>query len=245
MRELFIRPARSRPADLGASENDGDRARAKLERTQDTELPIAVDVVHIDEGRDYQSSTVTVRKQIGRSDSVTTFSLPLVLTVEQAQVIGQRALREMWQGREAIDLRLPTRSLALDPTDTLEVPVDSVVRHWRATAVTYGQPAQTRFAAEMRSCAWNVAVPSGATPDRVSAGPRSLRTNIMPIRARWLGHRSTCAPSLARFSTRLGAIPSVIVPAVHNPIADAYPPRTATISVRVGVRKYISATMTT
>ena len=33
-----------------------------------------------DEGRDYQSSTVTVRKQIGRSESVNTLSFPIVLT---------------------------------------------------------------------------------------------------------------------------------------------------------------------
>ncbi|RAI24629.1 phage tail protein, partial [Rhodoplanes serenus] len=78
--------------DLGASENDGDRSRIKIERTQDTELPISIDVVHLDEARDYQSSTATVRKQIGRSESVTTVSLPIVLSIEQAQAIGQRAL---------------------------------------------------------------------------------------------------------------------------------------------------------
>ncbi len=126
--------------DLGASDGDADRSRVKLERTQDTELPIAVDVVHIDEGRDYQSSTVTVRKQVGRSDSVTTFSLPIVLSVEQAQVIGQRALREMWQGREAVDLRLPTRALRIEPTDLVEVPVDGATRRFRVTSVTYGKP---------------------------------------------------------------------------------------------------------
>ena len=128
------------PDDLGASDGDADRSRVKLERTQDTELPIAVDVVHIDEGRDYQSSTVTVRKQVGCSDSVTTFSLPIVLSVEQAQVIGQRALREMWQGREAVDLRLPTRALAIDPTDFVEAPVDGATRRFRVTSVTYGKP---------------------------------------------------------------------------------------------------------
>ena len=126
--------------DLGASDSDSDRSRVKIERTQDTELPIAVDVVHIDEGRDYQSSTVTIRKQVGHSDSVTTFSLPVVLSVEQAQTIGQRALREMWQGREAIDLRLPTRGLKIDPTDVVEVPVDGVLRRYRVTSVTYGKP---------------------------------------------------------------------------------------------------------
>ena len=128
------------PEDLGASDGDADRSRVKLERTQDTELPIAVDVVHIDEGRDYQSSTVTVRKQVGRSDSVTTLSLPLVLSVEQAQVIGQRALREIWQGREAVDLRLPTRALAIDPTDHVMVPIDGATRQFRVTSVTYGKP---------------------------------------------------------------------------------------------------------
>jgi hypothetical protein len=46
----------------------------------------------------------------------------------------------MWQGREAIDLRLPTRSIRLDPTDTVEVPIDGVWRRIRLTAVTYGKP---------------------------------------------------------------------------------------------------------
>ncbi|ALK08994.1 baseplate multidomain protein megatron [Blastochloris viridis] len=128
------------PNDLGASDSDSDRSKVKVERTQDTELPIAVDVVHIDEGRDYQSSTVTIKKQVGRSDSVTTFSLPIVLSIEQAQTIGQRALREMWQGREAIDLRLPTRWLKVDPTDLIEVPIDGVLRRYRVTSITYGKP---------------------------------------------------------------------------------------------------------
>ena len=78
---------------------------------------MAVDVVHIDEGRDYQSSTVTVRKQIGKSESVNTLSFPIVLTVEQAQAIGQRALREMWQGRETVDLPCrPGRCGSIRPT---------------------------------------------------------------------------------------------------------------------------------
>ena len=128
------------PDDLGANEHDGDRSRVKIERTQDTELPIAVDIVHIDEGRDYQSSTATVRKQVGRSESVTTISLPIVLSIEQAQAIGQRALREIWQGREAIDLRLPTRAVRLDPTDLADVPIDGVMRRVRLTSVTYGKP---------------------------------------------------------------------------------------------------------
>jgi len=102
--------------------------------------PIAVDIVHIDEGRDYLSSTVTVRKIVGRSESVTTFSLPILLTVEQAQVVGQRALREFWQGRESYDLKLPTRWLQLDPTDTIEIEVDGVTRRLLITSVTYGRP---------------------------------------------------------------------------------------------------------
>ncbi len=44
--------------DLGAAEGDGDRARIRIERAQDVELPISIDVVHLDEARDYQSSTV-------------------------------------------------------------------------------------------------------------------------------------------------------------------------------------------
>lgn len=149
--------------DLGASDGDADRSRLKLERTQDTELPIAVDIVHTDEGRDYQSSTVTVRKQVGQSDSVTTFSLPLVLSVEQAQVIGQRALREIWQGREAIDLRLPTRALAIDPTDLVEVPVDGATRTFRVASVTYGKPGLVLVRG----------VAAGGNPEFVGAGTGS------------------------------------------------------------------------
>lgn len=166
------------PDDLGASDGDADRSRIKLERTQDTELPIAVDVVHIDEGRDYQSSTVTVRKQVGRSDSVTTFSLPLVLSVEQAQIIGQRALREMWQGREAIDLRLPARMLPIDPTDIAEVPVDGATRRFRVTSVTYGKPGLVLVRG----------VAAGGNPEFFAAGtgsgalPPSVPEPVAPVR---------------------------------------------------------------
>lgn len=171
------------PEDLGASDNDADRSRVKLERTQDTELPIAVDIVHIDEGRDYQSSTVTVRKQVGRSDSVTTFSLPLVLTVEQAQVIGQRALREIWQGREAVDLRLPTRALKLDPTDVAEVPVDGVVRRFRLTAVTYGRPGLVL----VRGVATDGGNPDFYAPGTDSGAlPPSVPEPVAPIRVELL-----------------------------------------------------------
>lgn len=126
--------------DLGAAEGDGDRARIRIERAQDVELPISIDVVHLDEARDYQSSTVTGRRQLGTSRSVTTFSLPLILSVEEAQTIAQRALREIWQGRVTLEAKLPTRAIRIDPTDVIEVPVDGAVRRFRVTSVTYGKP---------------------------------------------------------------------------------------------------------
>ncbi len=171
------------PNDLGASENDSDRSRVKVERTQDTELPIAVDVVHIDEGRDYQSSTVTVRKQVGQSESVNTLSFPIVLTVEQAQAIGQRALREMWQGREAIDLRLPTRSIRLDPTDAVEVPIDGVWRRIRLTAVTYGKPGLVL----LRGVATDGGIPEFYTaPTGSGVLPPSVPEPVAPVRVELL-----------------------------------------------------------
>jgi len=167
------------PNDLGASENDSDRSRVKVERTQDTELPIAVDVVHIDEGRDYQSSTVTVRKQVGQSESVNTLSFPIVLTVEQAQAIGQRALREMWQGREAVDLRLPTRAVRFDPTDIVEIPIDGVWRRIRLTAVTYGKPGLVL----LRGVATDGGIPEFYTaPTDSGVLPPSVPEPVAPVR---------------------------------------------------------------
>lgn len=121
--------------DLGAAEGDGDRARIRIERAQDVELPISIDVVHLDEARDYQSSTVTGRRQLGTSRSMTTFSLPLILSVEEAQTIAQRALREIWQGRVTLEAKLPTRAIRIDPTDVIEVPVDGAIRRFRVTRV--------------------------------------------------------------------------------------------------------------
>ena len=169
--------------DLGASENDGDRSRIKIERTQDTELPIAIDVVHLDEARDYQSSTATVRKQVGRSESVTTISLPIVLSIEQAQAIGQRALREIWQGREAVDIRLPTRAVRLDATDLIEVPVDGVYRRIRATSVTYGKPGLVL----LRGIATDGGIPEFYTaPTGSGAIPPSAAEPVAPVRVELL-----------------------------------------------------------
>jgi len=176
-------PITLHPNDLGASENDSDRSRVKVERTQDTELPIAVDVVHIHEGRDYQSSTITVRKQVGQSESVNTLSFPIVLTVEQAQAIGQRALREMWQGREAVDLRLPTRAVRLDPTDTVEVPIDGVWRRVRLTAVTFGKPGLVL----LRGVANDGGIPEFYTaPTGSGVLPPSVPEPVAPIRVELL-----------------------------------------------------------
>lgn len=167
------------PNDLGASGNDSDRSRVKVERTQDTELPIAVDVVHIDEGRDYQSSTVTVRKQVGQSESINKLSFPIVLTVEQAQAIGQRALREMWQGREAVDLRLPTRAVRFDPTDIVEVPIDGVWRRISLTAVTYGKPGLVL----LRGVATDGGIPEFYTaPTGSGVLPPSVPEPVAPVR---------------------------------------------------------------
>jgi hypothetical protein len=169
--------------DLGASENDGDRSRIKIERTQDTELPIAIDIVHLDEARDYQSSTATVRKQVGRSESVTTISLPIVLSIEQAQAIGQRALREIWQGREAVDIRLPTRAVRLDATDLIEVPVDGVYRRIRATSVTYGKPGLVL----LRGIATDGGIPEFYTaPTGSGAIPPSAAEPVAPVRVELL-----------------------------------------------------------
>nr|WP_155480870.1 glycoside hydrolase TIM-barrel-like domain-containing protein [Rhodoplanes serenus] len=126
--------------DLGAAEGDGDRSKVRIERTQDVELPVAIDVVHLDEARDYQTSTVTARRQIGSSKSVTTYSLPIVLSVEEAQQIAQRALREIWQGRVALEAKLPTRAVRIDPTDVVEIAVDGALRRFRVTSVTFGRP---------------------------------------------------------------------------------------------------------
>lgn len=92
--------------DLGAAEGDGDRAKIRIERTQDVELPVAIDVVHLDE----------------------------------AQAIAQRALREIWQGRVALEAKLPTRAVRIDPTDVVEVAVDGALRRFRITSVTFGKP---------------------------------------------------------------------------------------------------------
>jgi hypothetical protein len=126
--------------DLGAAEGEGDRARAKVERTQDIELPVAVDVIHLDENRDFQTSTVTARRQLGTSKSVTAYSLPFILSVEEAQSIAQGALREIWQSRVALEAKLPTRGILIDPTDVIDVPVDGILQRFRVTAVTYGKP---------------------------------------------------------------------------------------------------------
>lgn len=162
-------------SDLGAAEGDGDRARIRIERSQDIELPIAVDVVHLDESRDYQSSSVSVRRQIGETRSVTTYSLPIVMSVEQAQSVGQQALREIWMGRVACEAKLPTRAILIDPTDVIEFPVDGVTQRFRVTSVTYGKPGLVL----VRGVATDGAMPQFVT---VPTGSGSIEPNL-PVSA--------------------------------------------------------------
>lgn len=92
-----------------------------ITRSQETELPKAVQITFIDEDRDYNNASVNGIRQVGGALKTDAIQLPLVLRPEFARGIADVIMQEAWIGRESVELALPPSMIAVDPGDLLAI----------------------------------------------------------------------------------------------------------------------------
>jgi hypothetical protein len=105
-----------------------------LNRTQETDLPLALRLAYAESGLDYRSAVVRAERQGVASAREVTLSMPCALRQGLAQARADVALAETWRQREEVSFALPPSWGALEPGDAVTLEG----AHFRLTGVTDG-----------------------------------------------------------------------------------------------------------
>ncbi len=129
---------------LGADENNASGGSPPLRldetRKQDTELPLRIDLTHIDPDRSYQTNTqhaARIATSVGTQD-LQTVQLAIALTATEAAQVAQRTLKNAWIERNSYAFNLPPAYARLYPTDVVTVETPGMEFIIRLNQVDFG-----------------------------------------------------------------------------------------------------------
>jgi hypothetical protein len=94
-------------------------------RAQETELPAELVLRFIDLGKDFRISAASSRRIAGDSRRTMTIDLSAIIEFSEAEQLTDSALRDIWTGRERIDLELPPSASDIEAGDILILPNDA------------------------------------------------------------------------------------------------------------------------
>lgn len=121
------------------------------ERTQEVDLPERLSVVYVDRSTDYQQGTESFKRTrqptpVVRSRREETLRLPIVLTATEAKRTAERLLVSAWNERSGRRFRTAQRYLALEPTDVINIQLDSgTILPVRISQATVGEDFTIEF----------------------------------------------------------------------------------------------------
>ncbi len=116
-----------RDGDIAANLTDDDLVPSQsgkslsLVRAQESELPVSVQLAHIDSVADYRQSAVESRRLVGLSRRDASATVPIVIPYERAQQMADIWLQDIWSGREQGQFSLPPSRLAFEVGDNIQI----------------------------------------------------------------------------------------------------------------------------
>ncbi|MEN6541993.1 glycoside hydrolase/phage tail family protein [Parvibaculum sp.] len=134
-----------------AVEEDSAEAGYRLTRGQETELPLSAKLSFIDGGTEYRQATVEARRLGVSTQRVSSATMPMVMTAEDAQGVADIWLQKSWSERETATLKLPPSLVALDPGDVVELALPARTARYRLMALTDGEHREARAVASEAS----------------------------------------------------------------------------------------------
>lgn len=115
-----------RPQDFDLATDDlverADEPLVARRRAQETELPLELVLRFIDLGKDFRTGAASSRRLAGDSKRTSGIELNAAIEFSEAEQLTDGLLRDIWTGRERIDLELPPRALAIEAGDILTLP---------------------------------------------------------------------------------------------------------------------------
>ncbi len=97
-----------------------EAALLTVTRGQETELPAAAKITHMNASGDYRANVAESRRLAGYSERVASASLAMMLEPDQAHAIAETWLHEAWASRRRATFGLPPSALAIEPGDLVE-----------------------------------------------------------------------------------------------------------------------------
>jgi len=118
--------------DLGAKSGSGGQGEDDVmltSRWQETDIPMRVDIIYMDEERDYLEGNQHAQRAVDpsptqHSNSVNSSALPIVLTPVQAKGIAEAKLYDSWAARLFHKFQVGPKHMDLEPSDVITVKVD-------------------------------------------------------------------------------------------------------------------------
>lgn len=102
-------------------------------RTQELELPKRVEINYLSVATEYQSAQQFAQRYTTDSDTVTSVTLPVVLTEDRAAQLADIMLREAWSGRDTFSISVTRKYQYLQPTDVVTLALPNLTVKARIT----------------------------------------------------------------------------------------------------------------
>lgn len=167
-------------------EGEEQKSRNDISRKMNSEIPVKVDVVYFDSGRDYERNTQSHRREIYNGADTETITLPIAMDANEAQRIARTRAVVNWTERNRNRFSISANYLALSAGDVVNVPTKGgLVKEFRIERISAGLPGRLNIEAiEQLSEAYNQSGKgdTGALPPNAGAFYQPVDTIL------WLGN---------------------------------------------------------
>jgi len=159
-------------------------------RAQDVEIPMRVDVVHLDPFRDNQEGIQNAMRQVNPDPTMASLQsrkmeLGIALTQDEAAQLAEKQLYSTWVNRDRYETSLPASYLKYDPTDVITfTDDDGVERQVRLTQTALGNAYTVKIEGVLEDLTTYTSVTGGApstTPRDTLSEPGPVRPIVMDL----------------------------------------------------------------
>ncbi|MEM7463570.1 MAG: glycoside hydrolase TIM-barrel-like domain-containing protein, partial [Pseudomonadota bacterium] len=161
----------------------GDEPIFIRSREHANELPAELSLGHRGIFSDYEQEDSYSRRVEGESDRTLHLNVPAILPSSTALGALDAGLRDIWQGREKLEIGLPNRYLHLSPGDVITIDASQENENWRIESIEDGDLRRLQLRAICRAEALPVPVLQGhiSDPSNLQFGNPQLIAMNLPI----------------------------------------------------------------
>lgn len=124
---------------------ENNQTGLQVTRTQDTELPQAIQVDFMNSEEDYIVSTVDAKRHTVDTKEVAQIQLPISLPMAYVKGLADSILHQAWAARERGSVNLPPSMFRLDPGDGIAFPLGPNTAYGRVTRIDTGEWREVEF----------------------------------------------------------------------------------------------------